>query len=208
MTVWDSIYQDYQNGGEAWATLREDLDPFFVKFVQTTKFVHKSALDIGCGTGNYLAYLSAQNFKVAGIDNSPTAIRMTEKSLGEKANLSVEDMYSFDIPATYDFIFSLSTIHHGQKSQVEKVIKQIYEKLLPRGSILITLPDLKSSKLWESFKDNEQIEPGTFTPLSGPEKGLEHSFFTKEEIENIFSIFSNLKLILSEDGRWYITGTK
>ena len=32
MTVWDNIYKNYQKGGEAWATLSEEIHPLFSKF--------------------------------------------------------------------------------------------------------------------------------------------------------------------------------
>jgi hypothetical protein len=51
MTIWDNIYQNYQAGGEAWATLNEDIHPLFKKFLEEEAFSLKSAFDIGCGTG-------------------------------------------------------------------------------------------------------------------------------------------------------------
>jgi len=38
MTSWDKIYKDYQSGGEAWATLPEDIGPIFITFLGETNF--------------------------------------------------------------------------------------------------------------------------------------------------------------------------
>src|SRR5690606_22089174 len=119
MSNWDTIYQQFQQGGEAWATLSEGIDPRFIAFIQKTNFPLKHAFDIGCGTGKYLAYLQGQGFTVNGLDASPTAVKMTQQAVGSGANIMVGDMYDFTYPKnTYDLIVSISTIHHGRKSQV------------------------------------------------------------------------------------------
>lgn len=56
--------------------------------------------------------------------------------------------------------------------------------------------------------EHETLEDGTCIPLIGPEKGLPHSFYSKEEIDKIFSIYSRIESDLDERGRWIITGEK
>ena len=56
MTVWDKIYQDYKNGGEAYATLQQGLIPEFLEFIKAHDFKIKKVLDIGCGNGKYLVF--------------------------------------------------------------------------------------------------------------------------------------------------------
>lgn len=209
MTTWDKIYKDYQKGGEAWATLKEELLPQFIKFIEDSKFSHKNALDIGCGTGKYLVYLKELGFSVSGIDSSETAIEMTKDVIDDNSKLKCVSMFEYEIPKDkHDLILSISTIHHGLKKNVIALINQIYEKLLVGGHIFITLPNIESNKKWNTFKNDKEIASGTYTPISGPEEGLPHSFFSKEEIEEIFSSFKNIKLELDEIGRWYITATK
>lgn len=208
MTTWDHIYKNYQKGGEAWATLGEDIIPQFLTLIENNVFTTCSALDIGCGTGKYLEYLNQKGFRVSGIDSSETAVQMTKEKLID-ADIKCVNMFEYDIPhQAYDFIFSISTIHHGMKSQVQTLINKIYSALLPGGKLLITLPDYESSKKWNTFKDHTELAPATYAPLSGPEKGLAHSFYTKEEIPLIFSDFHNLNMELDTIGRWIITASK
>jgi SAM-dependent methyltransferase len=82
MTIWDNIYKNYQQGGEAWATISEDIHPLFKQLLSESDFAIKQALDIGCGTGKYLKILQAGGFKTDGIDSSETAVEMTKKELG------------------------------------------------------------------------------------------------------------------------------
>lgn len=209
MTIWDNIYKDYQKGGEAWATISEGLIPQFTNFIENNKFNQKSALDIGCGTGKYLMYLKGVGFKTDGIDSSETSIEMSKKLVGKDSDLACVNMFDFDIPQDkYDLIYSISAIHHGLKEQVVGLIDRIFDSLLPEGKIFITLPNIVVSNKWETFKDHEELSPGTYAPTSGPEKGLAHSFFTKDEINNIFFKFKDLKIELDEIGRWIIIAKK
>ncbi|MFC1617847.1 class I SAM-dependent methyltransferase [Patescibacteria group bacterium] len=210
MADWDKIYQDFEQGGEAWATLSEDIDPIFSEFTKKTTFPKKSALDIGCGTGKYMKFLEMQGFTVAGIDSSPTAVKMTRELLGKNAKVEVADMFTYRIPKDrFDFIFSFATIHHGTKDKVKKLLEHIYEALLPGGKIFITVPDLDTAlKNWDTFEGQKEISPGTYIPLSGPEKDLPHSFYKKDEVKKLFTKYKNFKIVLDDIGRWMITGTK
>ncbi len=209
MTIWDNIYKNYQNGGEAWATLSEEIHPLFKQFLNQSDFIFKYVLDIGCGTGRYLKILQAGGFKTDGIDSSETAIEMSKKELDNNSKISCIDMFEFEIPKNkYDLIISISTIHHGTKKQIQILINRIYEAIIESGKVFITLPDFESSKKWNTFKNNEEVAKGTFLPLSGPEKGLAHSFYTKEEIQKLFSNFKNLQLDLDSHGRWIVRASK
>ncbi|MFA6514439.1 MAG: class I SAM-dependent methyltransferase [Patescibacteria group bacterium] len=210
MTVWDKIYQDYKNGGEEYATLRKGLIPEFIHFIAVSNFKVKKALDLGCGNGKYLIFLKNIGFKTDGIDSSPTAVEITKTSLKDDSNIQCADMYEYSLaPAKYDLIISIAAIHHGLKKQVRSLIKQIYPALLPGGYFFITLPDNEGSSHWTMMVDHEEIESGTRIPLSGPEKGLPHSSYTKEEIKEMFSDFKDIKMeLLADRGRWIISGKK
>jgi len=207
-TTWDEIYRNYEKGGAAWATLSEDMHPLFVNFVSKNEFSKKNALDIGCGTGKYMAYLRGHGFTTDGIDSSETAVKMTLATIPD-ASAKVADMFSFEIPAhTYDLILSISTIHHGTKDKVATLIQCIYDSLIDKGWIFITLPDWERARHWNTFKDHEMIGPGTYAPLRGPEQGLAHSFYSKEEVQELFTRFKNIHMEVDSIGRWIVTGSK
>lgn len=203
MTIWDNIYKNYKKGGEAWATLSEKIHPLFQSFLSQSDFKFKYALDIGCGTGKYLKVLRGHGFKTDGIDSSETAVEMTKKELEDNSMVLCVNMFEFEIPKNkYDFVISVSTIHHGTKEQIQDLMDRIYEALADNGKIFITVPDLGSGKKRGTFKNHEEVAEGTYVPLSGPEKGLPHSFYTKEKAQKLFLKFRGLQLDLDNYGRW------
>lgn len=118
-------------------------------------------------------------------------------------------MFEFKIPNTkYDLVISISAIHHGTKEQVQNLINRIYEAIVENGKIFITVPDFESSRTWNTFRDRKNIAEDTFSPLSGPEKGLPHSFYTKKEVQILFSKFRGLRLDLDSHGRWVAQASK
>ncbi len=209
MTTWDTIYKDFQKGGDAWATLSEDIHPLFKKFLSDSKFTRQYVFDIGCGNGKYLTFLQKLGFKTDGIDSSETSIKMTKKMLGDNSSIKLADMFDYDIEKNkYDLIISVATIHHGTKEQVQRLMHTIHDALIDNGRIFITVTDFASTKKWNTFKDHKEISPGTFSPLSGPEIGLPHSFYTKDEAHALFAEFSNVTIELDKIGRWIVWARK
>lgn len=208
-TVWDNIYKDYEQGGPGQSNIEAPLRPEFIKFVKESDFLTKSAFDIGFGTGKYLKFLAGLGFTIAGIDNSETALKMASELVGEKSDLKMADMFSYEIPVNkYDFIYSLATIHHGTKDNVKILINKIYNSLIDRGKIFIDLPNEESHNLWRTFKTAEEISPGTFRPIDGPEKGLIHSVFNNLEVKELFKPFQDVVIFKSARQRWLITASK
>src|SRR3989344_5487524 len=102
MTIWDDIYKNYQKGGEAWATLSEEIHPLFKQFLSQSNFEFKHALDIGCGTGKYL---KSDGFITDGIDSSKSAVEMTKKILNDDSMIVRANMFEFEIPKNrYDLV--------------------------------------------------------------------------------------------------------
>jgi cyclopropane fatty-acyl-phospholipid synthase-like methyltransferase len=209
MTIWDNIYKEKRKNGDTWATPSDRFYPLFKQFLKESNFEVKHALDIGCGVGKYLKILQSEGFKTDGVDSSETAVEMTKELLGDDPNIISADMFDFEIPKNkYDLVISILTIHHGTKKQVQDLIDQIHKSIIDNGKIFITVPDFESSKKWGTFKDHKKIGKGTFIPLLGPEKGLPHSFYTEEEVKQMFSKFKDIKLNLDNEGNWTVQASK
>jgi SAM-dependent methyltransferase len=209
MTIWDNIYKKFLAGGDAWATLSEEIHPLFIEFLENSNFKEKSVFDIGVGTGKYLKFLEENGFNIAGIDSSKTAINMAKQNLKNPNSIYNADMFEYTIPPNkFDLIISISTIHHGYKTQIETLINKIYDALLNKGKIFITLPNYESAIKFNYLENNQPLNNNTFAPKSGPEKGLAHSYYSKTEIIQLFSKFKNLQINLDSIGRFVIRAEK
>lgn len=205
-TAWDKIYRRYL-GKKKVMTIGADLHPFFVDFVKSHKFSKKSVLDIGCGEGRYLKYLQDRGFEVVGIDSSAKAVEVTRDLLHETKKVQVADMYTYKIPAhQYDLIVSVATIQHGHKSDIAALIGRIHDSLLPGGQTFITISETESVR--KRHLPVNEIAPGTYEPLEGPEKGLLHSGFSQAETRKMFSSFTKIEIAQDRLHRWVVMAQK
>jgi len=154
----------------------------------------KRILDLGCGGGRHLVYLSRRGFDMYGLDSAQTGLAYTLSLLAKEgltANLALHDMSSLPYDNDYfDAVISIQVIHHNKLEGIKKTIEEIRRVLKRRGFVWITMPVSKN----EPSTEQKEIEPGTFLPLNGREKGLPHHYFRTEEIPTLFSGFSIIDL--------------
>jgi SAM-dependent methyltransferase len=95
------------------------------------------ALDVGCGDGLLARKLTGRAKRVTGIDNSRQMIaRARELAAGHQDLTFVEgDFLTADLPAAgYDFICSVSTIHH---MNLEAALTRMRQMLRPGGTLVV-----------------------------------------------------------------------
>ncbi len=149
-------------------------------------------LDLGSGAGRHLIHLSRRGFDVHGCDIAPTGLCHTLTMLkkeSRKANLVLCDMSNLPYDSNcFDAVISIQVVHHNKIEVIKKTLDEIKRVLRAEGFVWITVPISKN----EPSRMQKEIEPGTYLPLDGPEKGLPHHYFKAEEIPNLFSGFSIL----------------
>jgi SAM-dependent methyltransferase len=167
-------------------------------------------LDLGCGTGRHLVYFAAEGFDVHGLDAAPEGIKIAKNWLEERnlnGNLTIhrmEEGFPFQ-DSFFDAIISIQAMHHNKLESIKFIVQEIERVIKPGGLIFITFPKLdlfKKKNGWEL----KEIEKGTFIPLSGPEKGLFHHYFTMEEIHKVFSGFEIKKVYIDKTKHRAILG--
>ncbi|MFA5926525.1 MAG: class I SAM-dependent methyltransferase [Parcubacteria group bacterium] len=163
----------------------------------------KRVLDLGSGTGRHLVYLAKKGFDVYGIDIADEGIKLSRKWLKAenlKANLKVGSIHE-RLPYKnnfFDAVISTQAFHHERIKKVRKGIQEIERVLKPGGMVFMTFfrRILKSSvpgtiikkRKWQKA-DYMIIEPRTYVPIEGYEKGLAHYIFNKREIKKEFHSF-------------------
>jgi tellurite methyltransferase len=154
-----------------------------------------TVLDLGSGTGRHVVYLARNGFLVFGLDHSPEGIKVTREWLTEEglaADLQLHSMTQ-NLPYAdgfFDAVISVQVIHHADMATIRKIVQEISRVLKRGGFLFVTVPQLENDRPYFTWaKTFEQVEPNTFIPLDGPERGLLHHYFTPEELGEVFGGF-------------------
>jgi cyclopropane fatty-acyl-phospholipid synthase-like methyltransferase len=188
--AWNEIFKQQ---GRVFTDPHEDM-PSIVQSLKNRGA--NTILDLGSGTGRHIVYLAQRGFSVFGLDNSPEGIEVTRQWLAEEgleADLQLQSMtdrllYEDNF---FDAVISIQVIHHADTAAIRSIVQEITRVLKKGGFLFVTVPKLKNQG--ESF---EQIEPRTFIPLDGPEKGLPHHYFTPDELQEVFGDFDVIDIHL------------
>lgn len=179
--VWNEIFAQQ---GRVFTEPHEDMS----KIVQILKErATSTVLDLGSGTGRHVVYLAKHGFSLFGLDNSPEGIRATRQWLADEdmqADLRLQGMterFSYS-DAFFDAVVSVQVIHHADIATIRRIVEEISRVLKKGGLLFITVPRLRNQG--KTFK---QLEPNTYIPLDGPEKGLPHHYFTPLELREVFA---------------------
>jgi SAM-dependent methyltransferase len=168
----------------------------------------RTVLDLGSGTGRHVVTLARHGFAVSGLDASPEGIRTTRKWLveeGLEAALRLGSMTE-RLPyedASFDAVVSVQVIHHAELATIRKVVQEIGRVLKAGGFLFVTVPKLRNQGV--RF---EQVEPHTFIPLDGPERGLPHHYFTSESLRAVFRHFDIIGIHLDTVRHYCLSACK
>jgi SAM-dependent methyltransferase len=170
----------------------------------TQKFTQnkcRRVLDLGCGNGRHVVALVKHGFEVVGLDISPSGLRLTRKWLEDDALDA--DLVAADVRQPLPFerdsfegLISTQVIHHALIGEVRLAIAEIWRVLTRGGIAFVTVAGRKHEDL-----AYEEIEPGTFIPLDGTEKGLPHHIFTEDELRREFEAFQIQQMERRAEGR-------
>jgi SAM-dependent methyltransferase len=163
-------------------------------------------LDLGSGTGRHLVHLARLGFSVYGLDDSPQGTRLAREWLlseGLNADVQLGNIYE-PLPfadAFFDGVVSVQVIHHARLAAIRRLIAEVTRVIRPGGLVFVTVPTLQNQGT--AF---EEIEPGTFIPLDGPEKGLPHHYFTLTELRDLFESFDVEDIHVDRDSHFCLSG--
>lgn len=110
--------QDYQNEQAHSGVFKRHLDD--VKSIIEKHFINKSAIEVGCGKGYFLEYLSQAGFAITGIDpayegNNPKVIKACfEPSLGVSSENIILRHVLEHMKDPYSFLCAISSANGGR----------------------------------------------------------------------------------------------
>lgn len=136
-----------------------------------------SILDIGCGSGNHLLFVSQEGFAAFGLDFSIRAVEQASKMLasrGLKAKLDVSKMSSIPHPdCSMDAVIDGAAIQHAEPGELPRVFSEIHRVLKDSGRFFGMM-----------IAGHRQLSAEDFPT----------HFFTKEELRELLAEFQGLAI--------------
>lgn len=215
---WDKIFKKHE-----WGKYPSEE---FIRFIARNFYKKKRSkikiLELGCGPGANIWYLSREGFDVYGMDGSAIAIKKAKTRLKKenlKAKLILGDITNLPFKDNFfDLVFDVECLYSNSLSETKKILKEAYRVLSPKGLFYSKTFSNKISGLKGAKKIRG--ERNTYSSiLKGPLR-KEYKIIrltTKIDIKKVYSIFKNLKwdsVLRTDDnrkkliGEWIITGTK
>ena len=114
------------------------------KLIEIASGVKGNALDLGCGAGWLSLELARRGMRVDGFEISDTRLNIAREYLRNNVfkegfgsvNYRIEDINKVSLKKNnYESAVSWDTLHHIP--EIERVIKEIYESLKPRGYFIL-----------------------------------------------------------------------
>jgi SAM-dependent methyltransferase len=195
----------------------------------------KTLLDVGCGAGGHLQYLS-KNYKAEGLDISEELVKAARKRV-PGVRIHTADMVSFQLDRKYDVVLCLfSSIGYVRTIvNLNKAIRSMATHLNPGGLLIIepwfTKRTWKPKDVYASYVDDPDLKVARISTnrtkgrlciiemhyLIGAAEGITHSreihrlgLFSKAEMVEAFDK-AGLECEYEEDGitgRGLYTGSK
>ncbi|NQU05039.1 MAG: class I SAM-dependent methyltransferase [Calditrichaeota bacterium] len=105
--------------------------------VQTEKVKPCKALEMGCGTGNYVIFLAGKDFIAKGVDISTTAIEIAKKTAVDKkvkCQFIAADVLGemTEVRDKFGFIYDWELLHHIFPEDRVRYVSNVY-RLLNKG---------------------------------------------------------------------------
>lgn len=98
-----------------------------------------SVLDVGCGSGMKVKYLSEKGFRAVGTDLSGKMIEIAKRDVPER-DFYVADMHDLSaVPGEYDALFLQASLLHIPKTEIDAVMEELKKKLTPNGLLYIAV---------------------------------------------------------------------
>jgi len=122
----------------------------------------RRVLDVGCGTGQHAAHLTAEGFRVDGVDLEPAFVEIA-RARCPGGRFTVADMTTLDLPDRYDAVVSLfSAVGYAVTvARLNQALARMASQLAPGGVVVV-----------DPWFEPGQLTHGRVMVVSGQRDGL------------------------------------
>ncbi|MGB9707974.1 MAG: class I SAM-dependent methyltransferase [Candidatus Pacearchaeota archaeon] len=187
--VWDAL-------AEQWYHFRQqhfrDIAKELKKIV---KLKRGKVLEIGCGNCRNLKTFAKAGFDCYGVDFSKEMIKFAKKYCkkhGFKVKLKKANAVKLPFPKnSFDYLLSIAVLHHLNKKNQIKAVKEMRQVLKPKGIAFVTVWNKKVSKVKEEYI-SWQVKSKVYWRY--------YYLFTMPELKKLFKK-SGFKILKQETGK-------
>ena len=174
-----------------------------VRFINSSFYKDRSKkkiLDIGCGAGRHVKFLSENKFRAYGVEISKTGIYYTKKLLSQhnlKAEVTYSDMSNLPFKDNYfDATISYGVFCYTDSKGVKNSINEMYRVMKKGGKSFINLRSTNDYR----YGKGKKIEQNTFilNIKETNEYNQTMHFLTKKNILTYFNKFKKIEIALNE----------
>lgn len=159
--------------------------------VNSGKIKPCKTIEMGCGTGNYVIYLSSIGYQSTGVDFSETAIEIAIKSAKEKTvecSFVKADVVGdlAEVQGTFDFIYDWELLHHIFPESRKKYLENVCKLLSPEGHYLSVFFSEDSPQFGGKGKyRTTPLDTELYFSSESEMKGLYDPLFEVEELTTV-----------------------
>lgn len=160
----------YENNSKFLINRYESADVSEVqKLLLQTFNKNSKLLELGCGSGRDASFMTKNDFDVTGMDGSKNMIEEAKKIHPELSEKLFHKTLPNDLEfnQTFDGIYSIATLMHLSKNDLEKTISKIYDLLNQNGKFLMSV-----SLFRDDINENGFDEKGRYFLVLSFEKWL------------------------------------
>lgn len=137
------------------------IQKIFKKTLKINNDENRSALEIGCAPGDFLAYICKEfKYKPEGIDYVDGSAQITKNKLKEnglnESNIYEDDFFLWESEKKYDLVCSFGFIEHF--NDVQPVINKHISLLKKEGVLIIEIPNFSNGQyIFHKLLDKENL---------------------------------------------------
>jgi ubiquinone/menaquinone biosynthesis C-methylase UbiE len=112
------------------------------------------ALEVGCGTGLFLAQVAQSGATVRALDLSTHLLAKARAQLDGRANVALQCGNAEQMPypdGTFDAVYGSSVLHH---LDIDRALREVFRVLRPGGRMVFTEPNILNPQVTVMFKVN------------------------------------------------------
>ena len=146
-----------------------------------------NAIDIGCGSGRHMALLDESGVSgVYGSDYSLNALDIC-KEAGFPLVINCDNKFLPFKDGTFDIAVAWGSLHYSSKDDMRSMLNEVKRIMKQGGSLFATLRNDKDTYL----KTGTHLGNNTWRTGLDDLTGTIASFFSEDELKEIFGIFKN-----------------